>query len=59
MPARAPRILFYFVLALICYAVGVYFGEGTLAFALFVIVGIFAELIFWKHLFTRLLRRNT
>lgn len=58
MSARAPRIFFFLVLALICYGIGVFFGEGTLAFALFFGVGIFAELVFWRHLYLRLVRRR-
>jgi hypothetical protein len=48
------RVLFYFLLALACYSMAAYLGEGRIAFIVFIVVGLIAELIFWSHLFLRL-----
>lgn len=47
------RIGVYLVLAIVCYAVAAYFGQGGLGFGLFIAGGMLAELCFWRHLYLR------
>ena len=49
MRVRTKRILFYLVLALVCYAIG-FAGGGRAAFMVFLIAGMIGELLFWKEL---------
>jgi hypothetical protein len=51
------RIFFYFVLAVVCYAIAILFGEGRLGFIVFMLAGVFAELTFWVHFWRRLAQR--
>ena len=57
MRAAPSRILVYVVLAGVCYALAAGLGQGGAAFALFLLGGVAAELIFWRHLYLRLRNR--
>ena len=49
MARRAARILFYLVLALICYGIAAVAGGG-IAFAIFLVAGAVGELAMWREL---------
>ena len=50
------RVFFYLFLAIACYAMAAVLGEGRIGFMAFFIVGVIAELVFWRHLFLRVRR---
>lgn len=58
MAAVKQRIVFYLGLAVVCYAIALWRGEGGIAFAVFLATGIIAEGIFWLRLFRHVSSRG-
>jgi len=53
MSETRKRVLFYLLLAIACYSIAAYLGGGRIAFIVFIVAGLIAELVFWTHLFVR------
>ena len=62
MHTAVKRVIFYTVLAVSCYSIAIFFGESQAVFvAVFstgLLIALFAELIFWRHIYRVFLNRR-
>jgi hypothetical protein len=52
------RVFLYFLLACACYTLSALLDAGRWGVILFLVAGIIAELVFWRHFYLRLTQRS-
>jgi hypothetical protein len=55
MHTAVKRVIFYTILAASCYGIATFFGESqavfVVVFSIGLLIGLAAELMFWRHLY--------